>query len=61
MKKMKIKLARLYNFFIENNLDIKIIIVGWIMNLFTRLFKFDSILCIWDILFVNKVSLNILE
>lgn len=61
MLKMKAKLTRVYNFLTDNNLDIKINIVSWIMNLFTRLFKLDSILIIWDILFVNKLSLNILE
>jgi len=58
---MRTKQSRLYKFLNENDLQIKIIVVGWIMNLFTRLFKLDSILWIWDILFVNKLSLNILE
>jgi len=61
MQKLNSKLPQLHKLFTDNKINIQINIVSWIITLFTRLFKLDSILIIWDILFVNKMSLYILE
>jgi len=37
------------------------LVVGWVMTLFTRSFQFDSILELWDIIFLNHTSHQILE
>lgn len=34
--------------------------VNWVMTMFTRCFQLDSILNVWDILLVNKLSEGIM-
>jgi len=45
----------------SHEIEPKIYVVNWIMTMFTRIFQFDSILMIWDILLANNVSRKILE
>lgn len=39
----------------------KIIVIDWIMTLFSRVFQLDSILNIWDLLLAHRMQSYILE
>lgn len=43
------------------NIDVKIIVIDWIMTLFSRVFQLDSILNIWDLLLAHRMQSYILE
>jgi nucleosome binding factor SPN SPT16 subunit len=42
-------------------IDLNMMIVEWVMTLFTRIFQLDSILNIWDIIFAHKATPAIIE
>lgn len=42
-------------------IDVKIIVIDWIMTLFSRIFQLDSILNIWDLLLAHRMKPYILE
>lgn len=43
------------------NIDVKMIVIDWIMTLFSRVFQLDSILNIWDLLLAHRMQSYILE
>ena len=43
-------------FLLENEIDMKMLAVNWVMTLFTRTFQVDCLLSIWDILLANDLS-----
>lgn len=45
----------------ENEIEPKSFVVRWVMTLFTRCFQLDSILNMWDILFLHNLSPHILQ
>jgi hypothetical protein len=51
----------LLQLFQDQEVEPKIYVVSWIMTMFTRVFQFDTILMIWDILLANNVSRTVLE
>jgi hypothetical protein len=51
----------LFSLLKENEIEAKTFVVRWVMTLFTRCFQLDSILNLWDILFLHQLSPHILQ
>jgi hypothetical protein len=45
----------------ELQVDVKMVVMEWVMTLFCRVFQLDSIPNIWDILFVHRLTPTIAE
>lgn len=61
MEKVKERDEEMHESLVELNVDVKIILIDWIMTLFSRIFQIDSILNIWDLLLAHRMKSYILE
>lgn len=50
-----------WDLMVANEVEFKILVVNWVMTMFSRCFQLDSILSIWDILLANQLSSSILQ
>lgn len=61
MDKVKDRDEEMHESLVEIHIDVKIIVIDWIMTLFSRIFQLDSILNIWDLLLAHRMQSYILE
>jgi hypothetical protein len=43
-----------------HEIDMKMLVVNWVMTMFSRCFQLDSILNVWDILLANNLNHSIM-
>lgn len=44
----------------ELNLDVRVLLLNWVMTLFTRVMDLDLVGRLWDIIFLNEISEQII-